>query len=114
MSGGLTCKCNERHEPLTVEPGANRPARLWRVTSYRCNHSHFHGGYQSSVYSGITCLRCGAIWRTKSPYADALPMYDIHTEQISAGIACHERAMEDRGRKPYRRHVDLRGFEINE
>lgn len=102
MSGGESCKCSERKEPLTVADGSNRPARLWRVSQYRCNHSAFNGYHRTpSDYSSITCIRCGAHWRTKAPYADSLPHLDFETEgQISRGYASHAAEMAARGRTP--------------
>lgn len=102
MSGGQTCGCAEKREPLTAPEGSNRPARLWRVVQHRCNHSAFNGyHYTPSKYSSITCLRCGRHWRTKASYADRLPLLDCDIEMnISAGYAAHERAMEDRGADP--------------
>jgi hypothetical protein len=104
MSGGKACDCSEKQEPLAPAEGSNRPGRLWRVVQYRCNHSAFNGYHLThSDYSAITCIRCGAHWRTKAPYADRLPMLDRANERdISAGYAAHTRAMEDRGRTPYR------------
>jgi hypothetical protein len=102
MSGGQSCKCEERSEPLTST--TNRPGRLWRVVDWRCNHSAFNGWHHTpSRYSAIMCLRCGSHWRTKAPYADTLTHLDRHTElNISYGYASHARAMEDRGRTPLR------------
>jgi hypothetical protein len=100
MSGGMACKCDERKEPIGNPCHSNRPGRLWRVVTYRCNHSAFHGGYQASRYSGLTCLRCGNHWRTKAPYADALPHLADDERNISRGYPGHAAAMEARGRKP--------------
>ena len=32
----------------------------------KCNFSCFNGRHRTSDYSSIVCLRCGAVWRTKS------------------------------------------------
>lgn len=99
MSGGIACNCSERYEPLTVPEASNRPPRLWRVTAYRCNHSAFNGYHKTpSRYSAIKCLRCGAHWRTKAPYADRLPAIAVDEVEISSGYTGHKAAMEARGR----------------
>lgn len=99
MSGGRSCKCSERDEPLTAAAGANRPARLWRVIQRRCNHSAFNGYHHtSSDYSSISCLRCGSHWRTKSGYvADLLDLADDE-RNISPGFERYREAMERLGR----------------
>ncbi len=92
MSGGTACNCLERFEPLTAQPGANKPPRLWRNLQYRCNHSAFNGyHYTPSDWSSIVCLRCGACWRTKAGYADELTALEkefrtshVTPEQIAA------------------------------
>lgn len=63
--------------------------RLWRVTADRCNHSTFNGGRRTpSDYSALTCLACGASWRTKADYPDALPLYnDAESRRVKADIA---------------------------
>jgi len=77
MSGGPACSCPERDEPITVEAGSNRPARLWVILSYMCNHSAFNGYHMtSSEYSAVGCRRCGYIWRTKAKYVDDLGFAD--------------------------------------
>lgn len=47
----------------------------WAIIDYKCNYSEF-SGYQKtpSDYSSVTCSKCGAAWRTKAGYVDALPM----------------------------------------
>ena len=104
MSGGKACSCEEKREPLTASADKpNRPGRLWRVVQYRCNHSAFNGWkHTHSRYSAMTCLRCGAHWRTKAPYADALPKIAKDEHNISSGYAGHAAAMEARGRTPHR------------
>lgn len=102
MSGGQACMCKEKLEPIIAPAGSNRPGRLWRVMSYRCNHSTFHGGYQSSRYSGISCLRCGSHWRTKAPYADSLSSIADEERNLSSGIEGHEAAMAALGREPHK------------
>lgn len=58
MSGGTACKCGRRD--------------AWRVRQYGFNNSRFHGGFQLSDYSGLVCLACDAIWRSKAAYVDKL------------------------------------------
>ena len=90
MSGGQACKCSEKREPLTAPAGSNRPGRLWRVIQYRCNHSAFNGYHEtSSDYSSISCLRCGAHWRTKAPYADMLTGMQEDERNIERGYSRH-------------------------
>lgn len=102
MSGGKACQCSEKTEPLSQPAGSNRPARLWRASQWRCNHSAFNGYHHTpSAYSSVTCIRCGAYWRTKAPYADSLQHLDFEKEgQISHGFARHAEEMESRGRTP--------------
>lgn len=96
MSGGSSCKCSEIHEPTCR--GDGRPARLWRVTKRRYNTSSFHGGYQSSDYSTVTCLRCGAVWRTKAAYVERLMSLLPDEIAISCGIKGHRMSMLRLGR----------------
>lgn len=105
MSGGSSCKCLERLEPITVAADSNRPGRLWRVINYKCNYSAFNGyHYTSSDYSSCTCLRCGAVWRTKSDYAGSIKSYDRETElHIGPGYQGYETKMATFGRAPYKR-----------
>jgi hypothetical protein len=101
MSGGKSCQCSEKREPLTAPAGSNRPGRLWRVIQYRCNHSAFNGYHHtSSDYSSISCLRCGAYWRTKAPYADMLTGRQEGEQNIERGYPGHAEAMVARGREP--------------
>jgi hypothetical protein len=103
MSGGKACQCSEKREPITAPANSSRPGRLWRVVQYRCNHSAFNGYHTtSSAYSSIACIRCGARWRTKAPYADILASLDPAERDISSGFEGHEAAMEALGRKPGR------------
>jgi len=104
MSGGTACKCKEREEPLYLKAGSNRPTRLWRVRQRRCNHSAFNGyHYTPSKWSSVTCLRCGALWRTTADYVDAL--FDVREGEdfISPGYTNYPTAMELWGRTPYER-----------
>jgi len=49
--------------------------RLWRITTYKGNLSHFSkGGYATSAYSQLRCLECGRYWRTKAKYVDEIAM----------------------------------------
>lgn len=102
MSGGRACRCSEKTESLVSPVGSNRPTRLWRVIQRRCNHSAFNGYHETpSEYSSITCLRCGAVWRTKAEYQWALPNREPEERDISCGISGHATAMEARGRTPH-------------
>jgi len=100
LSGGIACQCPEKDEPLLDNPGANRPARAWRIRQYRHNNSTFHGGYQSSEYSGITCLRCGATWRTKAAYVDLLQYISRDEEYWYSDRSSYEAVMKRLGRPP--------------
>ena len=61
MSGGTVCKCNPRDAQ-------------WEVWQRKCNHSAFNGGrYTPSAWSSVHCVTCGALWRTKAAYVNALP-----------------------------------------
>ena len=104
MSGGTSCKCAERREPLTAPPASNRPARLWRCVAYKHNYSAFNGyHYTPSDYSAISCVRCGAVWRTRADYAVLLSNLAEDEKFISSGYAGHAEAMERLGRTPYQR-----------
>ena len=108
MSGGAACKCSEAKEPLRANISANRPSRLWRVMQRTCNHSAFNGYHETwSAYSGLTCLRCGACWRTRASYVGLLA--DIHDDEkwICSGYAGHREAMERLGREPCGNHRDV-------
>lgn len=110
MSGGASCQCSEKSEPLTQPDGANRPARLWRVLQRRCNHSAFNGYHMTpSAYSTIQCLRCGAAWRTKAQYVWSLKDRTEDERDISNGYPIHAEAMEARGRTPVNNNGDHRG-----
>lgn len=101
MSGGSSCKCDERKEPIVAT--GDRPARLWRVLDRKCNHSAFNGyHWTSSPYSSIQCLRCGAAWRTKAPYVDSLRDRADSELNITYGYAGHAQAMQERGREAFR------------
>ena len=113
MSGGVACKCAERHEPLTYPgpiPGAgmggrNAVPRLWRVWQRNGNASAFNGyQWQYSDYSCLMCIRCGAIWRTKAGYVPHLPDLKDEEKNMSRGYAGHVAAMEERGRMPHGQH----------
>ena len=59
MSGGVSCKCQ-------------RPERV--VTMRNCNYSAFNGyRFTPSRYSQVKCVQCGATWRSRAAYVDALP-----------------------------------------
>jgi hypothetical protein len=115
VSGGPSCNCLERKEPITVPAGINRPGRLWRVVDYKCNYSKFNGSrYTPSQYSLLHCLRCGRFWRTKASYVDTLQTWDSSTERYSQNAVnrdgtkhmeahYYEAAMEAAGRTPYDR-----------
>lgn len=101
MSGGLACRCFETVEPLTMAPGSNRPARLWRVIQRQRNFSAFNGyRYTPSAYSSLTCLRCGACWRSRAAFISELPDIAAEEKFISRGYANHAAAMAQRGREP--------------
>jgi hypothetical protein len=103
MSGGYACRCSERDEPLIAQPGANRPARLWRVMQRYCNHSAFSGyRYVPSRYSCIFCLRCGACWRTTASFVAYLADNTEDEINISPGRAGYQEAMIAAGRTLYR------------
>lgn len=78
MSGGYSCKCPERSEPISV--------RRWYVLDRNCNHSAFNG-YQRTLsdYSCVQCHLCGSHWRTKADYVsklrDGKNVYEIPEEQ---------------------------------
>lgn len=65
MSGGTRCKCAEQRKPVRE--------RRWSVFQYRANCSAFNG-YRTTVsrYSALVCEACGAHWRTKGDYVEAL------------------------------------------
>jgi hypothetical protein len=61
MAHGYACRNNE-HRPH------------WRVDVRNANHSAFNGYHRTwSAYSQVSCGQCGAVWRTKAAYVDALP-----------------------------------------
>lgn len=67
MSAGVFCMCSGKLEERR---------KNWRVTSRRCNHSLFNGGRRaSSDYSGIICLKCRGVWRSKGKYTSYLADY---------------------------------------
>lgn len=103
MSGGWSCKCSERQEPLRADPGSNRPPRAWRVYQRYCNHSAFNGYRETySEYSSVRCLRCGASWRTKADFVSFLP--DMSEEEINIlpGTSLYLPWCEANGREPHR------------
>jgi hypothetical protein len=114
MSGGVACKCAERHEPIHYAPGLTYShkgmehpcvSRLWRVWQRNGNASCFNGyHWQYSDYSCITCVRCGAIWRTKAAYVVDLPDLNDAEKNIARGYAGHVAAMAERGRVPHGQH----------
>lgn len=68
MSGGKICECPEVRQPIGSGAGSDT-GRLWRVVDRECNYSAFNGGrWTPSRYSLLTCLRCGAWWRSKGSY----------------------------------------------
>lgn len=110
MSGGRSCQCAERDEPLHVT--GNRPARMWRVLQRLCNHSAFNGyHYTPSEWSSLLCLRCHTVWRTKADYVTHLldatdedrQRPSRHTTEMNGkdmrGV--HDAYMRDNGREPY-------------
>jgi len=58
VSSGQACRCGRRD--------------AWRIRQYRHNNSTFHGGYQTSSYSGLLCLACNRGWRSKAAYVDTI------------------------------------------
>lgn len=65
MSGGYSCRCEERNKPVEE--------RDWEVLQLYCNHSAFNGYHcTSSDWSSVVCNVCGALWRTKAKYVDSL------------------------------------------
>ncbi len=116
MSGGTACHCAEREEPLRQV--GNRPARMWRILQYRCNHSAFNGYRDTpSEWSSLFCLRCHAVWRTKAAYADALPLAtpedrqrpSAHTTEMDGEDVSrvHAEYMRENGRDPYTRFEEV-------
>lgn len=74
MSGGKACTC----------PAGIKVRRPWVVLHRRCNHSAFNGyRYTPSVYSAVSCVTCGAVWRTKAAYVSALPDAGTYARAIS-------------------------------
>lgn len=110
MSGGVACKCLERLEPEKALEGSNRPGRLWRLVDYKCNYSKFNGRrYTPSDYSSVTCLRCGAFWRTKSDGVSVFARYDRETEiSISPGYSGYAARMAEWGRTEHRGGVAIK------
>lgn len=110
MSGGKSCQCSERIEP--IKGTSNRPGRLWRVIKRNENNSYFvKNRSQWSAYSCVLCLRCRTVWRTKATYIDHLP--NATQDELNApgpyttnvgGVGCkgvHASFMEAMGREPY-------------
>lgn len=104
MSGGQACHCSEKNEPLEGNSRGNYPLRLWRVVDRECNYSTFNGRQQTySQFSAITCLKCGARWRTRATYVQKLPDLNRETEfNTSPGISSYQAAMVSFGREPYK------------
>ena len=66
MSGGSSCKCDERFKPIKD--------RAWVVIQRLCNFSAFNGYHWTpSDWSAIWCPRCQSMWRTKAKYVSLLP-----------------------------------------
>lgn len=69
MGGDRTCKC----KPRSV-----------MVLSRCCNYSAFSGYHRtSSDYSGVQCLWCGHVWRTKAKWVGTMPEAPDHCERSS-------------------------------
>lgn len=61
MSSGIACR-NKGHRSA------------WRVVVRRANYSAFNGSRRTpSAYSQLHCRECGAVWRTRAAYVDAIP-----------------------------------------
>lgn len=107
MSGGQICKCSEKDVPIVYPAGVPEAPRLWRVHTREGNHSAFSGyAFTPSAYSAVTCLRCGAVWRTKAGYVRNLKDIANHERGISSGHAGHVQAMAILGRVPHDNHCD--------
>lgn len=68
MSTMKTCRCDRKH---------------YRVLHRNHNHSYFEypkGQQHFSNYSGIICMRCGWIFRSKAKWVLACP--DISAEEL--------------------------------
>lgn len=65
MADSFDCNCEERRKPVKE--------RAWVVRKRYCHYSAF-GGYRRtpSQYSTVSCLKCGAIGRTKAKYVQFL------------------------------------------
>src|SRR5262249_22524388 len=90
----------------------NRPPRLWRVLQREGNASAFNGyRWQPSDWSSVSCLRCGAVWRTKANYVQFLdnateedrtrPSAHTVSRDGKDVTGVHARFMESMGREPY-------------
>ena len=69
MGEWIKCECKGRWK----EKREN-----WRVVFKNVNHSHFEspkGAAHYSEYSLVTCIECGANFRTKAKYVDELAGY---------------------------------------
>lgn len=63
---GFSCHCEERRKPVTE--------RRWVVLQRLGNASAFNGyRWQSSRWSLVACLNCGASGRTKAEFVHSLP-----------------------------------------
>lgn len=106
MSGGKACQCGEHREPIAAALGSNRPGRLWRVVDRECNYSAFNGRHRTpSDYSCLTCIRCGAVWRTKAKYVRQIADLAHGEHDCRCGVAGHREAMAARGREPHPNHA---------
>lgn len=71
MSAGVSCKCI-----ANLESNADKAVfrqKQWRVIKRNYNNSAFNGYQRTfSDYSTVTCMACGAVWRTKAAYVEDL------------------------------------------
>lgn len=100
MSQGIACSCPESRKPVEE--------RAWEVFARKCNFSAFNGNrYTPSKYSGVRCLACNTIWRTKAAFVEKLgdkgtvKLAPLPEGQMRCGICrevldCSEIDTEDR------------------
>lgn len=70
MSANTACRC---------PPGPEHRAG-WRIRMWRANVSAFSGYRRTaSEYSALTCITCGAAWRTKARYVESLSFLESPT-----------------------------------